>query len=112
MSKVTQKTVGHTPGPWVATGGYTPTVKAGEVLIAVPGSRADELGGRSLAELTANARLIASAPDLLAACWVALKRMQGSLAIRVKLTGITTGAMADEVKLIEAVLTKATGEGE
>lgn len=58
----------HTPGPWVATGGYTPTVTAGDVLIAVPGARADSLGGRTLAELGANAELIAAAPAF-AAAW-------------------------------------------
>lgn len=48
--------------------------------------------------------------DLLAACEVALKRMKDSLAIRVKLTGITTGAMAEEVAQLEAAVRKARGE--
>lgn len=53
----------HTPGPWTANLGYTPTVTVGDTLLCVPSAPADELGGRHLSELTANARLIAAAPD-------------------------------------------------
>jgi hypothetical protein len=55
----------HTPGPWTAKLGYTPTVWAGETCLCAVSSHADELGGRHLSELTANARLIAAAPALL-----------------------------------------------
>lgn len=57
-------TMKHTPGPWTATGGYAPTVKAGDTLLCVPSARADSIGGRQLDELQANAHLIAACPTM------------------------------------------------
>jgi len=71
----------HTPGPWKFTGGYAPAVKTqtghhicGGIL-GIP----DQIGGYSLAECSANARLIAAAPDLLAALkdWQELRDSEG-----------------------------------
>lgn len=57
-------TAKHTPGPWTATGGYCPQVKAMKTTIAgVINARADAIGGQQLSEITANANLIATAPD-------------------------------------------------
>lgn len=60
-------TTKHTPGPWEATSGYSPEVRAGEALICAPKARTDGIGGQSLGEIKANASLIAAAPDLLEA---------------------------------------------
>lgn len=55
------KTVTHTPGQWRALNGRTATVE-------VPGGLIDcEDSGESIEESRANARLVAAAPDLLAA---------------------------------------------
>lgn len=89
----------HTPGPWTATLGYTPTVKAGDTLLAAPSARADDLGGRQLSELHANARLIAAAPDLLAACEEALRLLEDQ-----RLYDATTDEM------LRAAIHKAKGE--
>jgi len=60
---------GHTPGPWIIMGNYHPQVWAGGTLL-VPNvnARRDDIGGQQLSEIFANAKLIAAAPDLLAAC--------------------------------------------
>ena len=64
-----------TPSPWTVTGGYSPQVKAGAVVIATPGATPDAIGGTNLSEHAANARLIAAAPELLAACEEALEAL-------------------------------------
>lgn len=55
----------HTPGPWRAEGWEGVTVNAADgcTILACPGASQ----GATLAETKANARLIAAAPDLLAA---------------------------------------------
>ena len=58
----------HTPGPWIADGGCVWDSENG--LVATTRDRADDLGfdaARLKPSEAANARLIAAAPDLLAA---------------------------------------------
>lgn len=56
----------YTLGPWHATTGYCPQVKAGTtIIVSMVGATKDAIGGEQLSEITANARLIAAAPDLL-----------------------------------------------
>jgi dsDNA-specific endonuclease/ATPase MutS2 len=63
-------TVGHTPGPWHFHGGWGCMVKAGEASIAECRQQLKH------SEIVANAKLIAAAPDLLAACQAALEEIQ------------------------------------
>ena len=70
-------TTTHTPGPWADTGlpstcDHRAIAADGPTLIAfVPkGGAADKNG-----QVSANARLIAAAPDLLAACKIVLTRL-------------------------------------
>lgn len=62
----------HTPGPWKAEGWKETVVNdsRGTTIALHPGD-SREYG---LAEVQANARLIAAAPDLLAACKLAVAR--------------------------------------
>ena len=63
----------HTPGPWTAISdplhfySLTTIIIAGNVLGGIPQVRIDVGGKSDIAELEANARLIAAAPDLLEA---------------------------------------------
>lgn len=60
----------HTPGPWYAVGSWVEheNDKVADICNCDPESMGQEHLGRSDAEIRANARLIAAAPDLLAAC--------------------------------------------
>ena len=58
--------VGHTPGPWAVEGPSSPKVESA-VINGASGMVA-YCHGRCYQEATANARLIAAAPDLLEAC--------------------------------------------
>ncbi len=91
----------HTSGLWKANLGYTPTVTVGETLLCVPSATADEIGGRQLSELHANARLMAAAPELLAACEAA------KLALRA--TSKAAKDYSSELELLNAAIAKATG---
>lgn len=69
----------HTPGPWTVRSGsvvkYDNSRPSGEIPIA---SMDRESGnGTAPAERDDNARLIAAAPELLAACQVAIAMMEG-----------------------------------
>ena len=68
----------HTPGPWRHDGGL---VRAKAYAVAVVTGDGVVRFSTSLDEISANARLIAAAPDLLAACEaiVALEDGQGRL---------------------------------
>ena len=67
----------HTPGPWIVCGYKNLTVNAGpegryseqSTIVLMPGARHEReiTSGTQLQEMQANARLIAAAPDLLAA---------------------------------------------
>jgi hypothetical protein len=63
----------HTPGPWIAVGFWVehPSDKRPDICNCDPRSMDQE--GRSDAEILANARLIAAAPDLLEALRGALE---------------------------------------
>lgn len=92
---------GHTPGPWVAVEGFNgPVVEGGRSVVAMLGT----LTVASEAEAEANARLIASAPDLLAAC-EAVEALIGDVSD----AGLwpTLGPVADRLR--EAIL-RAKGE--
>ena len=72
----------HTPGPW--------DVEHDTEIIAAEGKWIAEADTRSInfvnGEATANAHLIAAAPDLLRACEVALERADMGGAVRAMLT--------------------------
>jgi len=90
----------HTPGPWTYPGGTGNFVGGPDRL------RIADLGGleRSPEERQANARLIAAAPDLLAAC------IQAESVLRVfrECSVLKAGAPDTEAKLRAAIL-KAEG---
>jgi hypothetical protein len=92
----------HTPGPWTLnkTGGI-PIVgfdvgDGGELLPIVP-----EVHGYNKREAKSNARLIAAAPDMLAA----LRRAVLALAFAAE----TSPAMRDDYEAVSAAIAKATG---
>lgn len=63
----------HTPGPWyVRTDGTIGSVQRGGMVVAHPVIEPKNEGDQA-----ANARLIAAAPDLLAACEKALYALKG-----------------------------------
>ncbi|MEN6665525.1 MAG: hypothetical protein ABFD85_16170 [Phycisphaerae bacterium] len=87
---------GHTPGPWVYKGFVVDSDFSGwRVYLPTKYRRVIDVEGTSAAEADANARLIAAAPDLLAA----LKAV-------VAFTGAHGGPYADA----RAAITKAEGK--
>lgn len=95
----------YTDGPWVATGWCRTIVNGpdGATITAYPGAHL------SVAEVQANARLIAAAPELLEALHVALN-VEGPA-----LVGAQFGAWAEldvqyHFRRIRAAIAKATGE--
>lgn len=72
----------HTPGPW-AVGDYSPKRISYPILTdsgPMKGlQQPAEAGGRNESEALANANLIAAAPDLLAACKLALRDIEATL---------------------------------
>lgn len=108
----------HTPGPWVTESlmgdrlhdiclGYEVPGAGNPIVLATVFFDEDNSGRIDAAQADANARLIAAAPDMLAALIVAETAMLNAYTIRVKLTGITTGALADHLKQIQAAIAKA-----
>ena len=96
-------TAGHTPGPWGPIGIYDPCNifgGDGRRLVAATGGYQDSAVD-TLAENKANARLIAAAPDLLAACADARDALLNE-------TGNPLALMAALVTL-DAAIAKATG---
>ena len=93
-----------TPGPWVAVGSGGPWEQRISIRAANWGTVAAVGVDPSLPHWDgpqrANARLIASAPELLHACEVALAAME---------SGPGTDA---EASIIRAAIAKATGDGE
>jgi len=90
----------HTPGPWIAVGFWVehPNDKRPDICNCDPRSMDQE--GRSDAEILANARLIAAAPDLLEALKDMLDGHEDAC------TGYGEGA-ADKAR---SAIAKATGE--
>jgi hypothetical protein len=96
----------HTPGPWEIRSGN------GLSFLIWPQGRPTAIAvvpGKAGTSAEANARLLAAAPDLLAACKVALARHKQALGIRVKLTGIAGGKLAEEIAQMEAAVAHAEG---
>jgi hypothetical protein len=89
----------HTPGPWIAVGFWVehPNDKRPDICNCDPRSMDQE--GRSDAEILANARLIAAAPDLLEALLGFQKAWDENRLLT-----------SDEAANIRAAITKATGE--
>jgi hypothetical protein len=94
----------HTPAPWVARTYSTETVRdavgiyAGSMLLPI----VPDIAGRSIEECDANIRLIAAAPDLLAAL---------QMVNRVWSHDQTANLAPDSpVAIVRAAITKATGE--
>ena len=82
----------HTPGPWTAD---IYCVWAGEIFVC--GTQT----GLPVERQIANARLIASAPDLLAACLSALRALEDNL---------SPGPMDEDAKAgLRAAIARATG---
>jgi len=92
----------HTPAPWVARTYSTETVRdavgiyAGSMLLPI----VPDIAGRSIEECDANIRLVAAAPDLLAA----LRNVIASYRAN------DPDSMANAVNDVEAAIAKATGE--
>ncbi len=68
----------YTPGPWVAVGFWVehPDDKRGDICTCAPEALGQGHLQRTDAEVVANARMIASAPDLLAALKVMLRDVE------------------------------------
>ena len=60
----------HTPGPWYASGSYIEKTPSGHRFTIA------EVFRHNVGQCKANARLIAAAPDLLAACELALTLLE------------------------------------
>ena len=108
MTDALRDRVGHTPGAWRLTAGNATEVMAG--LTPVARARCGGMTGIRLAEAEANARLIAAAPDLLAA----LIRASGILADFSHACSVseTEGDEDPDVQALEivrAAITRATG---
>ena len=89
----------HTPGPWdVEPKGSRHFVDGADGLTV---AYIDRAGVRERAEIEANALLIASAPDLLAACMSALRALEDNL---------QPGPMDADAKAgLRAAIARATG---
>lgn len=96
----------HTPGPWLVEGATLIWSFAGHATVAAVGSpRRDQfvgyspltLGDADFNEARANARLIAAAPDLLAAL----------IAVKDFIEGVPNAP--EPFGMVRAVITKATG---
>lgn len=91
---------GHTPGPWWTVGSSQTSILQGDKhdpQIVATTETGDIMNVESYAECIANARLIASAPDLLAACKEADALLNDTTAVR---------------KILRAAIAKAEGRAE
>lgn len=91
----------HTPGPWALTG--RTIIGADMKRVASLWHAPDGSLTRLVAEADANARLIATAPDLLSAL--------GDMLSRINAGGGSASWTAEERDALEALCTKARGEG-
>lgn len=102
----------HTPGPWTACGYKNLTVNAGpegryseqSTIVLMPGARHEReiTSGTQLQEMQANARLIAAAPDLLAALQALDWAVTGF--------GDFEAQYPEEIAAARAAIAKATGK--
>lgn len=93
----------HTPGPWKVGKGINATVITSDEKTCIAGmidARRDTLGGASLADIEANARLIAAAPELLAAC---------QYVVEFDLLSLSSEQMHTLAKRCRDAINKATG---
>lgn len=89
-----------TPGPWEAIDGVIASTETPARMIAQTGGEINRLAGREF-DNPANARLIASAPDLLGACKSALRALCDNL---------EPGPMDEDAKAgLRAAISRATG---
>lgn len=94
----------HTPGPWIWDG---ETLKAGGEHLPVYGACSPMSGGSWIGEAKENSRLIAAAPDLLAA----LKDIVEAVAICGVEYGRTTEiCQVNDFSAARSAIAKATGE--
>ena len=96
----------HTPGPWVIDNSIRTAVNAGKKHIAMVNfyKTSDKEISIDEKENEANARLIAAAPELLAACKAALR---DEMSARLE----AAGGLSDEtVAMLEAAIAKAEGK--
>ena len=89
-----------TPGPWKLTDGRTFETASGEFYLAYGQDRYGNAKFRDFCELDANARLIAAAPDLLAAC----------IAMRMICRSSTRAQVDSACDLMAAAIDRATGQ--
>ena len=94
--------VGHTPGPWR----YRRTYSNGEEVGCAVMPMGYDLSTSNLDENEANARLIAAAPELLAACQ-SLMRAEGMQ--RGDRDGCTMGEISQAIDAARAAIAKALG---
>jgi hypothetical protein len=101
----------HSPAPWqlVEHSWRDTSVCDARARPVCALSLSEEDGEDDAARQEADARLISAAPDLLAACEAALKRLKFALGVRQQLVGTAKGGIAGDVDLIEAALRKAKG---
>ena len=106
----------HTPGPWKAdvettqvSGVHLSFCISSDSRIAIArGQSQEHIGADGIwcGEMTANARLIAAAPCMFAE----LIRLRNKLTAYMESEGFIYGEAADDIKSIDAILTKAGGE--
>jgi len=95
----------HTKGPWKLSAGRNIETESGEFYITYGKDRYGNPVFRDFVELDRNARLIASAPELLAALQIALSDIEDFY------QGFPTkDEFCGTEKLIRAAIAKATGE--
>lgn len=108
----------HTPGPWVATGWNNLTVNAicGDwpdaneyTIVLMTGGPSLNSGRQELEVMQANARLIAAAPDLLAALETLLEQAKATSAWDDAQSG-EDQPMLDAVTAAQTAIAKTKGE--
>lgn len=95
----------HTPGPWIAVGGYVenPDDSKADICSCEPADFGQRGLHRTVEEICANARLIAAAPELLEALKLAYLYINGG-------PGYTTENFTAAHSAARAAIAKATGE--
>ncbi len=108
----------HTKGPWIEEPAMSSSKHVRDILQAGGNIVLAMVGGEVQSEALANARLIAAAPDLLAACETALGMLThvaciqgcgGSGAIQISEDDIQQCQWCDELDSIKAAIAKAGG---
>lgn len=104
----------HSPGPWslAVSADRTPLVVApgrSTGVAIIPFQRDEVCRQARIEETGANARLIAAAPDMLAALQYALKSMRQERDARLRETTGTVGVHAIAIGMAEAAIAKAEG---